>query len=166
MFRVSDALRDHPCWRVEGGEDLFYFIFFFFIIMGIRLEYACCFLLDLVLLSFCQSALSVRCSFLATTYVVTTAVLASTEKLPFSPLFFTFFFSSHLLFKKYQSHSSFYLRIYTINKAYLCFCSPAYIPPDKEQSRLPTVCPNFPDLSTTNCLFVPLKKEKEKDKLK
>ena len=116
VFRVSDALRDHPCWRVEGRERIFlFFAFLFFIIMGIRLEYACCFLLDLVLLSFCQSALSVRCSFLATASYCCSGVNWKTALLP-PPLPSTFFFLSHLLFKKYQSHSSLLLlyHLYTL----------------------------------------------------
>ena len=104
VFRVSDALRDHPCWRVEGGgEDLFFS--FFFIIMGIRLEYAA----SAGPGSFVILSIGVISQmFVLGYYLLVTAVLASTEKLPFSPLLLStfFFFSSHLLFKKHQRHSS------------------------------------------------------------
>ena len=107
VFRVSDALRDHPCWRVEGGgggERIFSFLFF--IIMGIRLEYAASagpgsfVILSIGVIS--------QMFFLGDYLLVTAAVLASTEKLPFSPLLLStfFFFLSHLLFKKHQRHSS------------------------------------------------------------
>ena len=107
-FGSLDALRDHPCRRVEGGRGSFYFLcFLFFIIMGIRLEYACCFSAgpgSFVILSIGV----ISQMFVLGYYLLVTAVLASTEKLPFSPLLLStfFFFSSHLLFKKHQRHSS------------------------------------------------------------
>ena len=94
-----------------GGEDLFFFLFF--IIMGIRLEYAASagpgsfVILSIGVIS--------QMFFLGYYLLLVTAVLASTEKLPFSPLLFpTFFSSSRLLFKKYQSHSSSFLIVYSV----------------------------------------------------
>ena len=85
------------------GERIFYFLFF--IIMGIRLEYAA----SAGPGSFVILSIGVISQmFVLGYYLLVTAVLASTEKLPFSPLLLStfFFFSSHLLFKKHQRHSS------------------------------------------------------------
>lgn len=86
-----------------GGERIFYFLFF--IIMGIRLEYAA----SAGPGSFVILSIGVISQmFFLGYYLLVTAVLASTEKLPFSPLLLStfFFFLSHLLFEKHQRHSS------------------------------------------------------------
>ena len=85
------------------GERIFSFLFF--IIMGIRLEYVA----SAGPGSFVILSIGVISQmFVLGYYLLVTAVLASTEKLPFSPLLLStfFFFSSHLLFKKHQRHSS------------------------------------------------------------
>ena len=83
--------------------------------MGIRLEYACCFSAgpgSFVILSIGV----ISQMFFLGDYLLVTAVLASTEKLPFSPPPPPLLLSSfhHIyLFKKYQSHSSLLYHLYT-----------------------------------------------------
>ena len=85
VLRVSDALRNHPCWRVDG-ERIFsffpsFFLFFFFFNYGYTLgTRGFCWTWF-----FCTSVNRRYQSDILPGYYLVTAVLASTEKLPFSP---------------------------------------------------------------------------------
>lgn len=148
VFRVSDALRDHPCWRVEGGgEDLLFSFFYYYgYTLGIRCfcwtrffchsvnrRYQSDVLPGLLLISYCCSGVNWK-----------------TALLPPPPLYFLLLFITSAFRETSKAFffiiiSSLYLSIYTINKAYLCFRSPAYLQTKNtlgclQLVRIPRIC--------------------------